>query len=280
MTDGNKGLIARATLLAFALVLALPALAFADQKKGKGKGRGKPTEVFVNGHDARDGRTDRRGPDRDRHDRDDDDDDDRQGRGRGRGRDRDRDDDGYDDRFERRQVDSVAERNGFAAGLREGREDAARNERFNFQDESEYRDATSGYRDSYGNREFYRRNFREGFRRGYEQGYHGRTRRNDRDQDGVGDRRELAQAAAANGYQAGYEDGREDRAAGERFNYQDEGEYRDGTAGYRDSYGDRELYRRYFRQGFQRGYDDGYRGRSRRGGTGIGDILGGVFGRP
>jgi hypothetical protein len=51
----------KAILLGLVLVVAMPALTFAQ---GRGRGRDKKIEKFVNGHDARDGRWDGRGPNR------------------------------------------------------------------------------------------------------------------------------------------------------------------------------------------------------------------------
>src|SRR5688572_4322819 len=53
----------KATLLALILLVAMPVLTFA-QGRGRGRGQGKKAEKFVNGHDARDGRWDGRGPNR------------------------------------------------------------------------------------------------------------------------------------------------------------------------------------------------------------------------
>ncbi len=157
----------------FALIIFIGFPTFAGaQGRGRGHGQDKKAEKFRNGHDARDGRWDGRGP---RHDRDDDfdDDDDRYDRGgRRRRRDRDRDNDGINDRVEiRRQAQSI----GYRDGLSAGRNDRARGDRFNYADEWSYRDATRGYR--FGNIDFYRNNYREGFRRGYEDGYRSRRSR-------------------------------------------------------------------------------------------------------
>lgn len=54
--------IAKAMLLGLILVVAMPTFSFA-QGRGRGRGRDKKIEKFVNGHDARDGRWDGRGPD-------------------------------------------------------------------------------------------------------------------------------------------------------------------------------------------------------------------------
>ena len=53
----------KAILLGLILLVAMPALTFA-QGRGRGRGRDKKIEKFVNGHDARDGRWDGRGPNR------------------------------------------------------------------------------------------------------------------------------------------------------------------------------------------------------------------------
>jgi hypothetical protein len=164
-------------VLTLILAMAAPIFAAAPQGRGRGKGRGqdKKAEKFKNGHDARDGRWDGRGPrdDRGRDDDDWDDDDDR-GRGRRRDRDRDRDDDGINDTTEiRRRALSI----GYDEGFRAGQNDRASGRDRDFDDHSAYRDATSGYNSSYGNRELYRRSFREGFRRGYEDGYRNRNTR-------------------------------------------------------------------------------------------------------
>ncbi|HEX5707363.1 MAG TPA: hypothetical protein VFX96_08710 [Pyrinomonadaceae bacterium] len=192
---------ARLVVLALAAMLALPVFAFADQ--GRGRGRGKPTEVFVNGHDARDGRWDRDG---------------RRGR---RGR-RDRDDRYNDDYYRRRRDNDRG---------RYGRND--------------------GY---YGNNGYYNQ--------------------------------QLRQVALNNGYNEGVDEGRKDRERGDRFDYSDEGDFRSGSKGYNSRYGNKDTYRQYFREGFARGYRDGYQSgyygrddRYRRGSS-VGDILGGIFGRP
>ena len=66
LTKGSK--FAKALLLGLVLLVAMPALTFA-QGRGRGRGQDKKAEKFVNGHDARDGRWDGRGPNRSRNDR-------------------------------------------------------------------------------------------------------------------------------------------------------------------------------------------------------------------
>jgi hypothetical protein len=62
-----------ATTLAMIINLALSAVTFAQDKRWRGRVHDKKAEKFINGHDARDGRWDGRGPRfrfRDRRDRD------------------------------------------------------------------------------------------------------------------------------------------------------------------------------------------------------------------
>src|SRR5262245_18799521 len=62
-----------ATTLAILVNLALSAVTFAHDKRWRGRVHDKKAEKFINGHDARDGRWDGRGPRsrfRDRRDRD------------------------------------------------------------------------------------------------------------------------------------------------------------------------------------------------------------------
>ena len=172
MFSKGRNRVLRAAVFVLAAVLALPAFALAkdNKNKNKNKGRGKPTEVFVNGHDARDGRWDKGGR-RDRNrDRDDDyydDDDDRDDRRRRRNR------DGYgSDRTEiRRQASDY----GYREGYEDGRDDRDDGNRYDYRDESTYRDATSGYRDEYGDRNLYRQYFRQAYEQGYRDGYEGRS---------------------------------------------------------------------------------------------------------
>ena len=69
---------------------------------------------------------------------------------------------------------------------------------------------------------------------------------------------ELRQTALNAGYNEGIKEGRKDRSNGERFEFQDEEDYRNANTDYSSRLGDRGLYQQYFRQGFQNGYRDGY----------------------
>ena len=175
----------KAAILILIVAIGLPTLALAGPQQGRGKNKNKPSHQqkkdakFKNGHDARDGRWDGRGP-QDRDDRNDDDDDrdrDRDPNGRRRHRDNDRDNDGINGRTEiRRQALSVGYREGFNAG----REDRSNGRAPNFGDLSAYRDGTIGYQSSYGDINYYRNSFREGFRQGYADGYQNRNSRGGR----------------------------------------------------------------------------------------------------
>ena len=91
----------------------------------------------------------------------------------GRGQRRGRNWDGYPNlggSFELRQTALNA---GYNEGMKEGRNDRNRGDRFDYRDESDYRNATEDYSSRLGDRELYRRYFREAFANGYEDGYRG-----------------------------------------------------------------------------------------------------------
>jgi Ni/Co efflux regulator RcnB len=71
------------------------------------------------------------------------------------------------------QLRQTALNAGYNNGIQEGRRDRQRGERFNYADESDYRNATEDYSSRLGNRALYQRYFREGFANGYEDGYRG-----------------------------------------------------------------------------------------------------------
>lgn len=206
MNSKTEKFLTRMGMLAVIAVLVLPVSAFAQ---GNGRGRGKPTEVFVNGHDARDGRLDKDQKDRHRdgirnsdelqrrraaeeaqrqreieaarrrNQGNDDwrrrnDDNDRYDRNsqydrNRRGRNWDRYG-GYGGSFQLRQTALNA---GYNNGIQEGRKDRRRGDRFDYRDEGDYQRATEDYSSRLGDRELYRRYFREGFANGYEDGYRG-----------------------------------------------------------------------------------------------------------
>lgn len=72
--------------------------------------------------------------------------------------------------FELRQTALNA---GYNEGIREGRKDRRNGDRFNFYDESHYRNASKDYNSRFGNRALYQRFFRQGFENGYRDGWNG-----------------------------------------------------------------------------------------------------------
>jgi hypothetical protein len=163
MKSKSQGFLTRVFMLALVVFLVLPMAAFAQ---GRGQGRGKPTEVFVNGHDARDGRLDQdnnRSRNDDRWRRNDDND-----------RNRRRNDGaGYGGNGGSFQLRQTALNAGYNNGIEEGRKDRRRGDRFEYRDEGDYQKATEDYSSRLGDRELYRRYFREGFANGYRAGYSG-----------------------------------------------------------------------------------------------------------
>ena len=62
---------------------------------------------------------------------------------------------------------------GYNEGIKEGRKDRDRGERFEYRDEEDYRNANTDYSSRLGDRELYRQYFRQGFANGYTDGYRG-----------------------------------------------------------------------------------------------------------
>jgi hypothetical protein len=62
---------------------------------------------------------------------------------------------------------------GFADGVKEGRKDRSKNERFEFRDEGNFQSATRDFSSRLGDRELYRTYYRQAFENGYRDGYAG-----------------------------------------------------------------------------------------------------------
>jgi len=86
---------------------------------------------------------------------------------------RGRDWNGYGSYGGSNQLRQTALNAGYNEGIEEGRNDRRRNERFNFSDESDYRNASKDYSSRLGDRGLYQRYFRAGFENGYRDGYNG-----------------------------------------------------------------------------------------------------------
>lgn len=202
----------------------------------------------------------------------------------------------------RQGVQSPAYRTGYDRGVRAGQEDGRRNDRFDYSNESEYRNADTGYNRSYGDRDRYRSEFRLGYESGYRDGYgryqsggygnYGGSGRNSGYDDGTwrpgtggpppwANGRGRGQGngngswqrndlAFQNGFTDGYDEGLKASRDRQRFDPVSEGRYRDGDRGYRSQYGSRDTYRATyrtaFREGYETGYNDGRRYDTRNGG--------------
>lgn len=185
----------------------------------------------------------------------------------------------------------VAYDHGYRAGLREGERDARRGDRFEYEDEREFRKGDRGYHRSYGDRDRYRQIFRSGYAAGYGDAYHRigsyeRYGRDDRYRNprygrsgdpryggygGYGDPRNGRYGggygyspAFENGARDGYEKGQEDARKNRSFDPLRHSWYRSGDRHYEGRYGPREQYKDVYRRGFQEGYERGFQERRYR----------------
>lgn len=156
MRSNGKGLLTKVTMLAMGLFLMLP-LASVASAQGIG----------WYGQDRRDDRRDRR---RDR--REDRREERRERREERRAR-RGNSYDGYPNYGGSFQLRQTALNAGYNEGIKEGRKDRSRNERYDFSDESVYRSGTKDYSSRLGDRYLYQRYLRMAFENGYNDGYSG-----------------------------------------------------------------------------------------------------------
>ena len=77
---------------------------------------------------------------------------------------------GYGGSFQLRQTALNA---GYNEGIKEGRKDRDRGDRFEYRDEEDYRNANTDYSSRLGNKSLYQQYFRQGFVNGYSDGYRG-----------------------------------------------------------------------------------------------------------
>ncbi len=71
------------------------------------------------------------------------------------------------------QLRQTALNAGYNQGIKEGRKDRDRNDRFDYSDEGDYQSASKDYSSRLGDRYTYKRYFRDGFQNGYRAGYNG-----------------------------------------------------------------------------------------------------------
>ena len=239
------GIFGRFLMFAMFAMLALPVVVSAQ---GNGKGRGKPTDVFVNGHDARDGRYDK--DNQRRRNRGD-----VNGDGRIDWRDRDINGDGRID-----WRDQAGRRDVNGDGVIDWRDQNGRDVRdVNGDGVIDWRDQRRGdVRDVNGDGVI---DWRDQNTNNNDWRY--RNGRNGTAGDGYGNyggSLDLRQTALNAGFADGVNEGRKDRSRGEGFEFRDESGYQKATRDYSSRLGDRGLYMTYYRQAFENGYRDGYAG--------------------
>jgi hypothetical protein len=71
------------------------------------------------------------------------------------------------------QLRQTALNAGYNNGVKAGRNDERKGKRFNFTDESDYRNASKDYNSRLGSKSLYQRFFRQGFENGYRDGWNG-----------------------------------------------------------------------------------------------------------
>jgi hypothetical protein len=81
-----------------------------------------------------------------------------------------RDDYNYGGSYQLRQTALNA---GYNEGIKEGRKDRNNNDRFEYRDEEDFRNANTDYSSRLGSRQLYAQYFRQGFVNGYTDGYRG-----------------------------------------------------------------------------------------------------------
>jgi hypothetical protein len=85
----------------------------------------------------------------------------------------DRNDDGYGYYGGSYQLRQTALNAGYNEGIKEGRKDRRDNNRFDYRDEEDFRNANTDYSSRLGSRELYAQYFRQAFINGYSDGYRG-----------------------------------------------------------------------------------------------------------
>jgi hypothetical protein len=165
---------------------------------------------------------------------------------------------------------------GYRDGGDRGRQERERGLGRTFRD-NDYLAGARDYEPAFGNRSVYMGGYQEGYKSGYDDGYNYYDQPGRYGQlyghPGDGSSRQggppvhhraggYADVAFDAGYREGIGVGQQDQRQNTRSDFRNSKAYRNGSAGYQSSYGDRNAYRLNFQDGFERGYPDGY-GRSR-----------------
>lgn len=159
-SNSSSGLKTKALMLALGAFMLVPTAVFAQDWR---YGQDRRDDRW---EDRRDRREDRRERRRERRE-------DRWERRQERRAQRGNSGDGYPNyggSFELRQTALNA---GYNEGIKEGRKDRSRNERYDFTDESVYRSGTKDYSSRLGDRSLYQQYLRMAFENGYNDGYSG-----------------------------------------------------------------------------------------------------------
>jgi len=163
----------------------------------------------------------------------------------------------------KKQSDRDQYYSGYQDGLRQGEQDARRNQPYSSASWNNGRRSNDV-------------DFRNGFADGYRDGYYqvrGDGRNDDRFPGGIfsprDERREgsvtrrsaggYQEPAFARGYSDGYQDGLNDAHDRNRYDPVGEKDYRSADKGYYGGYGSKDAYKNNYRSGFRQGYEDGYR---------------------
>ena len=151
MRSNVKGILKGASLLALGLLFVLPTVGFAQD--GSWRDRQRREDRRERREDRREDRQERREERRES----------RRGRDWGH----------YGGWGGSSQLRQTALNAGYNQGIKEGRNDRRRGDRFNYTDESDYRNASKDYSSRLGDRSLYQRYFRQGFENGYRDGWNG-----------------------------------------------------------------------------------------------------------
>src|SRR4028119_1662343 len=152
----NGGIKTKALMLAMGAFLLLPTAASAQDWRW---GQDRRDDRWERRDDRRDRRRERREERRER----------REERRARRGNSYD----GYPNYGGSFQLRQTALNAGYNEGIKEGRKDSSRNERYDFTDETTYHKATKDYSSRLGDRSVYQRYLRMAFENGYNDGYSG-----------------------------------------------------------------------------------------------------------
>jgi hypothetical protein len=188
--------------------------------------------------------------------------------GLGVAQDRDRDDQGVSPQPQ--YAGQQAYQNGFLDGSNDGTTDRQSGKTFRASGTERYEHGDSGYRESFGDKDVYKRFYRQGYMDGYQRTFNGATAAVPVPPNAtapvvavpvyVQPGYNAAQSVYQNGFQDGMRDGANDLQSGHSFRAMDTDRYKHADAGYNPSFGEKEQYKQAYRQGYAAGYQQGFKG--------------------